>query len=161
MFFFHISRQKYFQGLESVGTLVGKEANVSKSSADLLFSAVAADHPGGQFHGMVLVFIVAHVTGVHAATAGKPGTATRSLSSPPLCTLASHDVAAALPQPAVTLFEMPAGSLLWQRLPLLHSRVPHLIVDSRRVGTCTHTDTLLILPSLQAGASHARPVSDR
>lgn len=76
---------------------------------------------------------------------GNLGAATRSLSSPPLCTLASHDVAAALPQPAVTLFEMPAGSLLWQRLPLLHSRVPHLIVDSRRVGTCTHTDTLLIL----------------
>lgn len=49
-----------------------KGADVTKRLADLFFSTEAANHPGGQFHGVVLVFIVAHVTGVSPATAGKP-----------------------------------------------------------------------------------------
>lgn len=38
----------------------------------LFFGAVATNHPGCQFHGVVLVLIVAHVTGVSPATAGEP-----------------------------------------------------------------------------------------
>lgn len=47
-------------------------ADVTMSLADLLFGAVATNHPGGQFHGVILVFIMAHVTGVSPATAGEP-----------------------------------------------------------------------------------------
>lgn len=50
-----------------------KGADVTECLADLLSSTVAANHPGGQLHGVVLVLIVAHVTGVSTATAGKPG----------------------------------------------------------------------------------------
>lgn len=42
-----------------------------KSIAHLFFGTVATDHPGGQFHGVVLVLIMAHITGVSAAAAGK------------------------------------------------------------------------------------------
>lgn len=52
--------------------MVQKGADVTKCIADLFFSTVATNHPGGQFHGVVLVFIVAHVTGVNPATAGEP-----------------------------------------------------------------------------------------
>ncbi len=38
----------------------------------LFFGTVATDHPGGQFHGVILVLIMAHITGVSPATAGKP-----------------------------------------------------------------------------------------
>ena len=43
-----------------------------QSIAHLFFGTVATDHPGGQFHGMVLVLVMAHVTGVSPSTAGKP-----------------------------------------------------------------------------------------
>lgn len=42
------------------------------SVTHLFFGAVATDHPGGELHGVVLVLIVAHITGVSSATAGKP-----------------------------------------------------------------------------------------
>lgn len=60
--------------LKVPGDFSGKGADVTKSLADLFFGAVATNHPGGQFHGVVLVFIVAHVTGVSPATAGEPDT---------------------------------------------------------------------------------------
>lgn len=43
-----------------------------KSVAHLFFGTVATDHPGGQFHGVVLVFIMAHITRVRPSTARKP-----------------------------------------------------------------------------------------
>lgn len=43
-----------------------------QSMAHLFFGTVATDHPGGQFHGVVLVLVMAPVTGVSPATAGKP-----------------------------------------------------------------------------------------
>lgn len=46
--------------------------SLKQSLAHLFFGTVATDHPGGQFHGVVLVLIMASITGVSPATAGKP-----------------------------------------------------------------------------------------
>ena len=38
----------------------------------LFFGTVAADHPGGQLHGVILILIVTHVTWVDSTTAREP-----------------------------------------------------------------------------------------
>lgn len=38
----------------------------------LFFGTKSTDHPGGEFHGMVLVLVMAHITGIRPTTAGKP-----------------------------------------------------------------------------------------
>lgn len=40
--------------------------------AHLFLGTVPADHPGGEFHGVVLILVVAHVTGVGPSAAGEP-----------------------------------------------------------------------------------------
>lgn len=70
--FFFLSKVNKLLIFKFAGHFGGKGADVPKSLADLFFGAVATNHPGGQFHGVVLVFIMAHVTGVGSAAAGKP-----------------------------------------------------------------------------------------
>lgn len=78
----------------------------------LFFGTVATDHPVGQFHGVVLVLIMAHITGVSTSTAGKP-------------------------QPTMALFVMFASSFVRQRLPFLHSRISYrLVINSTSTWTC-------------------------
>lgn len=72
MISFFLTKVNKLLVLKVAGNFGGKGADVPKSLSDLFFGAVATNHPGGQFHGVVLVFIVAHVTGVGSAAAGKP-----------------------------------------------------------------------------------------
>lgn len=70
-------------------------------SIGLFFGAESTDHSCGQFHWMVLVLVMADVTGVSSAAAGKP-------------------------EPAMTLSVVFASSFVWQWLALLHSGVSYV-----------------------------------
>lgn len=61
----------HFQ-LESKFCIVELNQSRKLFIAHLFFGTVATDHPGGEFHGVVLVLVVAPIAGISPATARKP-----------------------------------------------------------------------------------------
>lgn len=119
------------------------------SLAHLFFGTVATDHPGGQFHGVVLVLIVANITGVSPTTAGKPDGRKKkffmiSYKLPCQTHEVRQDTLTTIPKPTMALFVMLACSFFWQWFPLLHSGIFYrLIMNGIGTWTCTNGEKKL------------------